>query len=211
MWIMILMDYAIILDARILKFYKLARWERMMHSPTTEECIALLRKHDIFENILAHTLAVNKVAMFLARKMKERGVDVDLELVNAASLLHDIGKSEEIRRKETDRNPASHMEIGYSILKEEYSEIAAIVRKHILDDIIDTDLSQLSIEHKIIIYADKRVNHSQIVSLDERLDYIRKRYANYVSGKMEGILPKIKALESEILGLAGLSSDRLDI
>ena len=64
----------------------------MTKIPTTEECFALWDEFEMPGNIRQHSLNVNKVAMIIANKLKEAGEDIDLELVNAGSLLHDLDK-----------------------------------------------------------------------------------------------------------------------
>jgi len=58
--------------------------------PTREECFDIIREYHVPSNILSYSLAVAKLAVFLAKKLKERGVTVNVYQVDRACLLHDI-------------------------------------------------------------------------------------------------------------------------
>ncbi len=163
-----------------------------MKIPNREESFGLLKKHGIEGNVLRHVMKVNEVAMKIGRKLKEEGVDVDLHLLEAASLLHDIGK---VLSDVTDMN---HIEAGVKILKEEgMPEIAEVISKHGTTSVLDPDTEPNSWEEKIIYYADMRVVEDELVSLDERIDYLVTRYPQ-LKEVMPKVLPKIKNIEKEI-------------
>ncbi|MFH1239687.1 MAG: HDIG domain-containing metalloprotein [Candidatus Diapherotrites archaeon] len=159
-------------------------------------CLALLEKHGVPQNIMDHSLKVNEVAMYLSRKLQESGTHVNLGLVNDASLLHDIDKHR------TLNDNSNHGTISEQILLEEgiSAEIAACVRKHHLNTILNEKPFD-TIEEKIVYYSDKRVMHDKIVSLDERFQYLKKRYGNINEKVLQTIIqaePKVKELEDEI-------------
>jgi putative nucleotidyltransferase with HDIG domain len=160
---------------------------------TREQAFELLREHRVPKNITDHCIAVNRVAMFLVRKFKEAGIEVDGELVDIASLLHDIDKME------TRDDHTGHGERSYEILKGISPEVAKVVRKHNLGNIAKGDLKTW--EEKIVNYADKRVSNDNIVSLKERFEYLRKRYGSISKEAMEFINrtePLAHKLEEEI-------------
>jgi putative hydrolase of the HAD superfamily len=160
-----------------------------MKLPAREECFQLFGKYKTPKNIVRHSITVNKVAVYLAEKLKSAGEEVDADAVDRASLLHDIGRSV--------TGPEKHNEKGFEILKSEgFEELGEIVRKHRLDFI--SKPNQLSTwEEKLVYYADKRVNESEIVSLDERIEFLKKKYSKY-AGEIEKMKPLIETLEKEI-------------
>lgn len=160
-----------------------------------EDAFRLLKEHRMPKNILEHSLFVNKVAMYLARRLKENGVDINLEVVDIASLLHDLDKIYEIERKDVYR----HGKTSYKILKDLSPEVAKIVKKHTLGEILKRN-SIKTWEEKIVFYADKRVG-DKIVTLGERYDYLRKKYGSKSNKIMEIINktePLVKKLEREV-------------
>lgn len=166
--------------------------------PSRKECMELLEE-SVNENVVRHSLQVNKIAMFLGKKMNENGENIDLELLDRASLLHDLDKIESLEK-------GNHGIIGEKKLKERgWHEIAGIVRKHVLDQIL---VGLNSLEEKIVFYADKRVKHTEIVSLKERLQYIHERYGKankQLQEKGKEIEEKLIELEKEILRKAKVS------
>lgn len=144
-----------------------------------------MKKYNVPENILKHSLVVNKFAIQLANLLINEGEQVNKILVDRASLLHDIGKFKALNKG------VSHEEEGYKILKKEgFNEIANIVKKHSLFSVLNKKEAPVTWEEKIVFYADKRVNEDKIVTLKERMNYLKKRY-----GKNKKILKKIEAAE----------------
>ncbi len=153
--------------------------------PSRKECFNLLKKYNTPKNILKHSLAVNRFANQLANLLIVKGECINKTLVDRASLLHDIGKFEALSRG------GSHEEKGYEILKKEgFNEIANIVKKHSLFSVLNKKNAPVTWEEKIVFYADKRVNEDKIVTLEERINYLKERY-----GKNKKILKKIEAAE----------------
>jgi hypothetical protein len=107
--------------------------------------------------------------------------------------LHDVDKYE------TLQGDIRHGERGERIVLEAgYPEIAHIVKEHVLEQILE-GLS--SWESKIVFYADKRVNHAEIVSLDARFEYLFKRYGSKskeIMGTLIKCKPKVFELEKEL-------------
>ena len=152
--------------------------------PSREQCFKLIEKYHVPKNIVKHSLTVNKVATYLAKQLIAKGEKVNYELVDRASLLHDIAKH---------MKGDNHEEEGYKILKNEgLKEVALIVRKHSLFSVLSEKDKPVTWEEKIVFYADKRVIEDYIVGLEERMNYLKKRY-----GKSQEILRKIE--ESKLL------------
>ncbi len=169
-----------------------------MSIPAREECLELLCNYKVPEHIQNHNKTVNRVAVFLAKELKEKGIDINVELVDAASLLHDVGRTGE---KEQYPNPR-HLEEGYNRLKDKYPEVAETIRVH---GLLLLDKAQ-TWEQKIVNYADKRAWEHEIVSLQKRISSVERRY--------EFIFPEEKKqkyfeLEKQIFDIIGLEPDKL--
>jgi len=165
-----------------------------MNIPTREECINLLKEYNVPEDTQKHCKAVNKVAVFLAKKLKEKGVDIDVDLVSAGSLLHDIGKSE--------GEPAKgHAERGYELLKEKYPEVAEIVKVHSFFKVPETK----TWEQKVVNYSDKRAV-LEIITFKERLEDWQERLNLELDPEL---VNEELEIEKEIFNIIELEPDKL--
>ena len=168
--------------------------------------MALLKKYEMPENIINHTLLVNKIAIFLAEKLADKGEEIFVPLIDSGSLLHDIGKIKSIKAKEMTGN---HIAEGYEILqKENLISEAIICRKHGALSPLNPITKPKSWEEKVVFYADKRVIHDKIGSLKERYDDLKKRYPKN-SKELDKAYSFAEKLEKEIFDLIEIKSDNL--
>lgn len=133
----------------------------------------------MLDNIREHSFVVARVAVSLIdglyRTGKSPGPLPNKDEVIAGALLHDIAKTLCIK---TD---CRHAEIGRQICVElGYPELSEIVAEHVVLKNFTADLYTQGIfgTKEMVFYADKRVRHDQVVSLDHRLEYIIERYGD---------------------------------
>ena len=159
----------------------------------------------MLENIVAHSIQVCRVGMCLVDHLKLQGSQLNGQLVQAAALLHDITKT---RSFETEEN---HALTGGQVLTDfGYPQVGDLVRQHVrLDNY--SERQNLS-EAVIVNYADKRVLHDRIVSLDERMGYILERYGTRPEHKrrIQLLWEKTAALEKHIFNFLPFSPDALN-
>lgn len=132
----------------------------------------------MWENIRRHSFLVARVAELLQKGLTESGRAAavpERELVVAGALLHDIAKSKCLMEK------CRHAEVGAALCDDlGYPQVAEIVLNHVvLSDFgpkryVAGDFRAT----ELVFYADKRVRHDEVVSLDERLEYILGKYAD---------------------------------
>lgn len=137
--------------------------------PGEEECLDLLEKYEAPHHIVLHSKKVWEVGKLLGEALIRRSHPVDLDLLRASCLLHDIGKYPCIRDGEK-----FHDIRGEQILiSEGYDSVARIVVQHV---ILRTAADASIAEEHVVFYADKRVNHDELVSLDDRFLYLQQTY-----------------------------------
>ena len=172
-----------------------------MNLPTRDQCIELMGQAGMLENIVRHSMAVNLVAVFLAKEIKRNGTRIDVDLVDRASLLHDLDKHLTFQN-------GQHGVVGKKMLEEKgYPELGEFCVTHNLEFPLSNSFP--SLEHKIVFYADKRVNGDKIVSRKERFEYIKNKYGARSPGALSKILSCEKFLlevEEEIFSLAKINS-----
>jgi putative nucleotidyltransferase with HDIG domain len=139
-----------------------------MRIPTETECERLMAEMEMLEHIVDHSRQVCRVALLLVERLGG-GVALNPELVRAAALLHDITKTRSFTTRE------NHAATGAEFLGERgFPEVGRIVGQHVT--LAAYPDSAPPAEAEIVNYADKRVLHDRVVSLDERMAYILDRY-----------------------------------
>lgn len=155
--------------------------------PTREECLELMSRYGMLENIVEHSLKVAEVALLISSALNRKGQHLNLRLVEAASLLHDITKTACLQTKE------DHTETGSRLLKEiGYERVAEVVAQHVWIE-KEGDPCRVS-EEEVVNYADKRVRHGEVVSLGERFKDLKKRY-----GTSEQAFAYLEEMENRIV------------
>lgn len=171
--------------------------------PSTTRIRYFWKLYDLPKNKRKHSALVAKVANFLANRcaLGKSGCSVNIKLLVAASLLHDIDKNAKLLFGE------KHPDAAVRILKAEgMDEIAGLVAKHPLHTILDEELRPKTLEEKILFLADKMVKYD-IITVDERFRLWRdESWSDAERRILRAAYPKVKALEKELLYLAGIGS-----
>jgi putative nucleotidyltransferase with HDIG domain len=157
----------------------------------------------MLSNIRAHSFRVRDVALLLGRHLLAAGVSLDLPLLEAGALLHDLAKTASLD------NGGEHARLGAQWLTDlGYPAVAGIVREHVWLSRHPAEPWPLR-EVEIVNYADKRVLHDLVVSLPQRFADLRTRY-----GRTPEIVARITTneqrslvLEQKIFSLISLNPD----
>jgi putative nucleotidyltransferase with HDIG domain len=137
--------------------------------PSVGNCLQFMKKYKMLANIRAHSIMVEKVAGVIAGGLRDADVDISLQKTTAGALMHDIGKTPCLD------SGGDHAAKGEEIcLQNHLDEIAEIVREHVR--LKSYEPGAAIFEKDIVYYADKRVNHDKVVSLEERLKYLLGHY-----------------------------------
>lgn len=169
----------------------------MINIPDNHECYILLSKYHVPKNIIKHSEQVQKIAVYLASRLNKAGEHVNVKLVSAAALLHDIARpvdfknydnfnSEDVKVWKNIKRKYSgkHDIVGYNLLKDTYPEVAKIIKCHAYMTLTTKDAPK-TWEEKIVNYADKRVSHEKIVTLKERFSEGKLRWKKEYPEKEE--------------------------
>ena len=132
----------------------------MSYIPSPDKCIDLLKIAGCSKEVINHCIAVRDMAVKIAKK-----ADANIELVEAGSLLHDIGRSK--------THGIHHAIEGVKIVKKLNLDesIIRIIERHIGAGLLSEDAKKLglpmkdympvSLEEKIVCHADNLVNGSK--------------------------------------------------
>ena len=143
----------------------LRRFERI-DIPSKEEALALLDIHQ-HNNPLAraHALKVASVAVFIGQTLCSAGQKVNVSLIEAAGILHDIAKGH-----------AHHARKGAQLIAANgFQSVAVVAGQHM--DLIFNPLAGIH-EAEVIYLADKMVSGSSIVQLEKRLRRKKEQFSN---------------------------------
>ena len=158
--------------------------------PPHDQCLELMEAHGMLPNIREHSFRVMEVARFLGEALAAAGFDLHLPLVTAGALLHDLGKTPCLGTLN------NHAELGAVILEElGYPQVAQVVREHVHLDGHILDPRPLR-EAELVNYADKRVLHEVVVTLEARFADLKVRY-----GRTPETLARIKVTEARTRAL----------
>ena len=174
--------------------------------PTKKQCLELIRQHEMLPHIVRHSRLVTRVAMLIARKLNAVGQELDLALVEAGALLHDITKTISIETRE------NHAQTGGELLSSlGYPGVANIIRQHICLDPGPFDPDAVT-EVEIVNYADKRVKHEEVVDIEERFRDVRERYLNKFPGleaRFEQVQQETRLVERKIFSVIDISPEEI--
>jgi uncharacterized protein len=167
--------------------------------PDKDVALEMLQRAGCSERVIQHCLIVSEHAIEIAEKINENGHNVDIQLVKIGSLLHDIGRS---RTHDIEHG------IEGACLAREYGldeRLISIIMSHIGAGITIEEAGKMglpqgnyipvTLEEKIVAYADNLVNDNEIVPISKIVGILRKK------GKSETIIKRIVSLNNQIVGL----------
>ncbi|MHA1145318.1 MAG: HD domain-containing protein [Candidatus Helarchaeota archaeon] len=169
---------------------------------TRKKALAILKKEGLSKNIIEHSIKVSKKAVKLAKKIRVKVPDVDVDLVEIGALLHDLGRSR--------RHDWEHGIEGAKIIRtldvQNKEKLARIAETHLLGGLSPEDCREVGIpegnyvpetlEEKIVSHADKLTKGSHYVSLEERFEIWFEKYGQ--TRILEEAFRRAKKTEEEI-------------
>lgn len=193
--------------------------------PTEQRCLDYFSEYKVPDNIFHHCCKVKEVAVFLAQRLKKKKVPLDVEFVSCLAYFHDLckmivitdfGKNkfhqeatitpEQVKfwQEMQQKYPQYYEgEMAYEIFKDTYPELALSLR-----DVSSSKNENPSWEQLVVHYADLRVLREKVVTVSERLGYLRQRYprSEEVWKKNE---QKINEHEQELFSYLAFAPDEL--
>lgn len=168
--------------------------------PSREQTLQFLRQSGCKGNLLRHAEAVAQLAVDIAMACKEKGLDVNLELVEIGALLHDIGRAK--------THSVHHAVVGGEIARSLGlpDPVISIIKRHVGGGIATREAKRLgwpkdvyvpqTIEEKIVSYADKLIEGSRRVPIERTIEVFSKEIP-------PSAIERIRRLHREMLALTG--------
>lgn len=160
-----------------------------------------LRVYNTPPHVVRHCIAVTDAALKIAAALNEHGYRLDLELIRAAGLLHDISRVKE-----------KHWEVGARLVRNwGYIEEADIIQVHMTYSKY-SPVERLN-ETDIVVIGDRIVREDKYVGVDARMQHIiEKAKAQGKDDAVIAILKKrddMKKLMKQIEEIIDMSIDDL--
>jgi len=134
------------------QYFKLLEYYKKAYIPNDRERNEIIKRCRVPEDTIMHMNAVADAAFRIGQALTDCGEDLDLELLYAAAVLHDI-----------KRDNKNHAKISHDFLKKlGYNKISDIVLEHM--DIVDISDDIVS-EKEILYLADKMVKNNKVVGI----------------------------------------------
>lgn len=131
--------------------------------PEPEECEAIFELFAVEPRIRRHGAAVAALAGAHAERLNATGLALDLDLVRAGAVLHDVAKGS-----------PRHAEIGAAMLRDlGFADVAEVVARHMAIDFAAGDPID---EAALVHLADKLVAEDRRVRFDERWSTAERRF-----------------------------------
>jgi uncharacterized protein len=137
-------------------------------------------------HVIDHCINVTRIALRIGSQLIFRGHEIDMRLVEAGGLLHDIGRSK--------THNVDHAVIGAELLREMGmpEELLLIVERHIGAGIPEDEAVELglperhylpeTLEEKIVAYADKLISGRREVPIEVTInDFSEKLGEDHLS------------------------------
>jgi uncharacterized protein len=168
--------------------------------PSREQALKLLHESKCSVKVIKHCRAVTKLALEIAEACREKGLNIDLELVEIGALLHDVGRSK--------THTVNHAVVGVEIAKSAGlpEPVISIIKTHVGGGITVSEAEKLgwpkdvyvpiTLEEKIVSYADKLIEGSKRVPIEITIKKLSKELKGDAA-------ERVRKLHEEITGLVG--------
>lgn len=168
--------------------------------PNREQAIQILKQQNCPPQVIRHCIAVTALALEIAAKLQAKGIKINLPLVEAGGLLHDLGRAK--------THEVNHGLVGMQMGKALGfpQPLLDIIKRHVGAGITSEEARWLNwpsdnyipitIEEKIVCYADKRIDHVRVAPIEEEIHKLQSR------GYPEAA-ERVRRLHTEITQLLG--------
>ena len=147
--------------------------------PSREQAIHILVTQHCPREVIDHVVAVTGFALDLAAKMQAKGIPIDMQLVEAGALLHDLGRAKS--------HNVDHGLVGSQIAQKLGlpQAVVNIIKRHVGAGITPEEAAWLgwpkdnymptTLEEKVVCYADKRIDHDHIAPIEDEISKLQTK------------------------------------
>ncbi len=166
--------------------------------PNREQAIKLLRDNGCSAEVINHCQAVTDLALEIAVKLQKKGLKVNMQLVEAGAMLHDLGRSK--------THTVDHSLLGAQIAETLGlpSPIINIIKRHVGAGITDEEARWLgwpqdvyvpqTLEEKVVSYADKLIDQSRQIPIEVEIERLRAEHKDEAAERVRKLHQQITSL-----------------
>lgn len=167
--------------------------------PSRDECLEYLKNAGCSESVIAHSIAVEELALRISRL-----ANADMDLVSRGALLHDIGRGK--------NHGIQHAVIGADMTRELGlpEEISKIIERHIGAGLSPEDAQKLKLSNRNYIpetLEEKIVAHADNLIEEHKKRPIFKVLNHFKELGYKDVAERIYALHKELGDICGIDLD----
>lgn len=169
--------------------------------PDVALCQSWMAEFGLPVSLQMHVQMVAAISYQLAVWLRKAGQKVNPLLVHRSGLLHDLAKMQTLGKE----IPSSmgHAELGARLMEDRgYPQIARVIRTHALHSLNELE----TWEQKLVYFADKLVEGSRLVALEERINAFKQRYPHEAE-RIALFESGLSRLQDEILSHLGIDNE----
>jgi uncharacterized protein len=166
--------------------------------PNREQAVRILQQNNCPMQVINHCLAVTDLALEIAQELRKRGTKIDVDLVLAGAMLHDIGRS----KSQSVDHAVAGAQIAWSLGLPD--EVVRIIKRHVGGGITVEEAKKLgwpddvyvpqSLEEKVVSYADKLIDNGKRTTVETEIERLQKK-------NMHDAAERVRKLDIEIQSL----------
>ena len=169
--------------------------------PNREQAVRLLHKYKCSPQVISHCIAVADLAVETASILEGKGYKINIELVEAGALLHDLGRS----KTHTVDHAIVGAQIAQSIGLPE--PVIRIIKRHVGAG-ITTDEAQMlgwpkdvyapqTLEEKIVSFSDKLIDKSRRMPIETEIERLQIKNKHLSAERVRKLNDEITILLGE--------------
>ena len=148
--------------------------------PTREQATKLLQQYNCPPQVINHCLVVTDLALEIASQLQKKGFKVDMQLVAAGAMLHDLGRSK--------THAVDHAVVGAQITQSIGlpDAVIKIIKRHVGAGITAEEAKWLgwpndvyvpqTLEEKVVAYADKLIDGSKRIPIEAEIARLQSEH-----------------------------------
>jgi uncharacterized protein len=170
--------------------------------PSRKEALIFLKQVGCSKEVINHCMAVTSLAIETAKIIQDKAIQVDIALVEIGAILHDLGRSK--------THTVDHAVVGANIAKQAGlpKSVISIIKRHVGGGITQNEAQKLgwkadiymplTLEEKIVSYADKLIENSKLVSIENTIEKLIKEKKILASKRVRDLYEEINTLTGEV-------------